>query len=226
MADIPDLWWSPTAGVVQKLESGWRVMADLRDQAAAAESDRDAARSDREELRSERDVLTYELEDAQQHARNVAAQRDVEHRAFVEAAAERDALQARLDEIRTVLAEDAATRARFQVDTSTSYGPRFLSRIRAIVERAALQGDQPAEPKCICRKFVDTGGFRLADLCCPVHGVNGTEPGDGPDDRCHHGRPAPCPECTGLVEPTVTPPDPSGRIVNGGPIQPFTDTDG
>jgi hypothetical protein len=36
------------------------------------------------------DKLTAELEDIRQHARNVAAQRDVEHRAFVEAAAERD----------------------------------------------------------------------------------------------------------------------------------------
>lgn len=60
---------------------------------------------------------------------------------LVEAAAnvraERDEARARLDEINKVLAEDAATRARFQVDTSTSYGPRFLSRIRAILARPA-----------------------------------------------------------------------------------------
>jgi hypothetical protein len=34
-------------------------------------------------------------------------------------------------------------------------------------------------PRCICPRFSDTGGFRIADLCCPVHGVDGTDPGDG-----------------------------------------------
>lgn len=33
--------------------------------------------------------------------------------------------------------------------------------------------------RCICPRFTDTGGFRIADLACPVHGVDGTEPGDG-----------------------------------------------
>jgi hypothetical protein len=32
---------------------------------------------------------------------------------------------------------------------------------------------------CICPMFRDTGGFRIADLTCPVHGVHGTDPGDG-----------------------------------------------
>lgn len=31
---------------------------------------------------------------------------------------------------------------------------------------------------CICIQFKDTGGFRIADLTCPVHGVGGTSPGD------------------------------------------------
>jgi hypothetical protein len=31
---------------------------------------------------------------------------------------------------------------------------------------------------CICPIFSDTGGFRIADLCCPVHGIDGTETGD------------------------------------------------
>ena len=35
-------------------------------------------------------------------------------------------------------------------------------------------------PKCNCPRFSDTGGFRIADLTCPIHGVNGTDPGDGP----------------------------------------------
>ena len=33
---------------------------------------------------------------------------------------------------------------------------------------------------CICTMFRDTGGFRIADLLCPVHGVDGMVPGDGP----------------------------------------------
>ena len=32
---------------------------------------------------------------------------------------------------------------------------------------------------CICVQFRDTGGFRIADLTCPVHGVDGGSPGDG-----------------------------------------------
>lgn len=33
--------------------------------------------------------------------------------------------------------------------------------------------------KCICPRFKDTGGYRIADLCCPIHGISGTNPGDG-----------------------------------------------
>ena len=33
--------------------------------------------------------------------------------------------------------------------------------------------------RCNCPRFSDTGGFRIADLTCPVHGVSGTDPGDG-----------------------------------------------
>lgn len=32
---------------------------------------------------------------------------------------------------------------------------------------------------CICPQFVDIGERRIADLTCPVHGVDGTDPGDG-----------------------------------------------
>lgn len=32
---------------------------------------------------------------------------------------------------------------------------------------------------CICPRFSDTGGFRVSDLCCSIHGVNGSDPGDG-----------------------------------------------
>lgn len=32
---------------------------------------------------------------------------------------------------------------------------------------------------CICPQFTDIGERRIADLTCPVHGVDGAEPGDG-----------------------------------------------
>lgn len=44
-------------------------------------------------------------------------------------------------------------------------------------DETAATGNEP--PRCICMRFSDTGGFRIADLCCPVHGAGGTEPGDG-----------------------------------------------
>lgn len=37
----------------------------------------------------------------------------------------------------------------------------------------------PRPTGCICPMFQDTGGFRIADLACPVHGVGGSDPGDG-----------------------------------------------
>lgn len=33
--------------------------------------------------------------------------------------------------------------------------------------------------RCICPRFRDAGGFRIADFACPIHGPRGTEPGDG-----------------------------------------------
>lgn len=40
--------------------------------------------------------------------------------------------------------------------------------------------DPPAAAaECICRRLRDTGGYRIAGLCCPVHGARGTDPGDG-----------------------------------------------
>lgn len=32
---------------------------------------------------------------------------------------------------------------------------------------------------CNCPMFTDIGEARIADLTCPVHGVEGTDPGDG-----------------------------------------------
>jgi hypothetical protein len=42
-----------------------------------------------------------------------------------------------------------------------------------------VAGAATAASRCVCPRFGDTGGFRIADLCCPVHGTNGTDPGDG-----------------------------------------------
>ena len=42
----------------------------------------------------------------------------------------------RIDQIREVVDEYESIRSRFQVDTTTSYGPRFLNRIRAILDSA------------------------------------------------------------------------------------------
>lgn len=42
--------------------------------------------------------------------------------------------------------------------------------------------DDEATPSCICPRFTDTGGFRIADLACPIHGVGGSRPGDGPEE--------------------------------------------
>jgi hypothetical protein len=52
----------------------------------------------------------------------------------------------------------------------------FVSRVEAVV--TTIKAAPPVEP-CICPRFTDTGGFRIADLTCPVHGVGGTSPGDG-----------------------------------------------
>lgn len=36
----------------------------------------------------------------------------------------------------------------------------------------------PVKKVCVCIEFSDTAGYRIADLTCPVHGVEGTDPGD------------------------------------------------
>lgn len=51
------------------------------------------------------------------------------------------------------------------------------SNIVGLPEGSAVSS---TEPTCICKRFRDTGGYRIADLTCPIHGVEGTDPGDGP----------------------------------------------
>lgn len=61
------------------------------------------------------------------------------------------------------------------------------SERRMDIARAALAGRGGAEPDerfpfhvegCICPRFNDVAPNLIADLTCPVHGVNGTDPGD------------------------------------------------
>jgi hypothetical protein len=65
--------------------------------------------------------------------------------------------------------------AQYLIDRGTHAD--FAAFADLLREGGAEPGPQAAE--CICVRFRDTGGFRIADLACPVHGVNGTEPGDG-----------------------------------------------
>lgn len=51
---------------------------------------------------------------------------------------------------------------------------------------------------CICPYFTDTNNFRIADLGCPVHGVNGVSA--QPDDEWD-----PCPSCGGSGKQRMVP---------------------
>lgn len=102
---------------------------------------------------------TAQLEDLRQHARNVAAQRDVEHAAFVDAANDRDRLSLLLRGMarklvatrsERVTLERILSKERRRVDTAlqlihvfTATGPHFLSPDETRAVRAALVGDQP-----------------------------------------------------------------------------------
>ncbi len=65
---------------------------------------------------------------------------------------------------------------------------------------STCNGTDKVRPKdCVCPMFADTKGFRIADLTCPVHGVSGSEPGDGQWTVC--------PDCV------------SGRVTQQGTIK-------
>jgi hypothetical protein len=97
---------------------------------------------------------------------------------------ERNLERARVDRL------EAEVRAlRSVVDAVRQWGPHTPRRVtRALQALAATDrpptwraghGPEPPTGTCICPRFKDTGGFRIADLACPVHGVDGTDPGDG-----------------------------------------------
>lgn len=50
---------------------------------------------------------------------------------------------------------------------------------RVVPVPPAPTGDYVRPEGCNCPMFSDTGGFRLADLTCSVHGALGSDPGDG-----------------------------------------------
>jgi hypothetical protein len=50
-------------------------------------------------------------------------------------------------------------------------------------------GDGHIRPEgCNCPLFKDVFPFRMADLTCPVHGVEGMDPGDGEWEVPSHGQ--------------------------------------
>ena len=70
-------------------------------------------------------------------------------------------------------------------DTSARTPPPNEEPLRWVCGHTEYEEDGPCDeparvpPSCICSRFSDTGGFRIADLTCPVHGVGGSHPGDG-----------------------------------------------
>lgn len=62
----------------------------------------------------------------------------------------------------------------------TMLTPAVAQRLCAAL--AAHDTPPPAAQPCTCPRFRDTGGLRIADLGCPIHGVDGSDPGDGPRD--------------------------------------------
>jgi hypothetical protein len=89
-----------------------------------------------------------------------------------------------------------------------SYQEAF-ARTVAMLSGDPGSGADAAPAACICKHFRDTGGVRVGDLCCPVHGVDGPEPTDGPWDGCaahgahpHDGmRCLDCPDCAAGTAP-------------------------
>jgi hypothetical protein len=70
-----------------------------------------------------------------------------------------------------------AEHARVRVETARNLASGALIKLGA-----SGQHDAADPAACICVRFRDTGGFRVGDPCCPVHGVDGTGPLDGPWD--------------------------------------------
>ena len=56
----------------------------------------------------------------------------------------------------------------------------LVRRLREMVVASEADNPRFIRPEgCICTQFSDIGERRVADLLCPVHGEDGTDPGDG-----------------------------------------------
>ncbi len=67
---------------------------------------------------------------------------------------------------------------------------RLCDEMIAAAREASIPASRPLDPKfphhiegCICPRFKDIAPDLIADLTCPVHGVNGTNPGDVLSER-------------------------------------------
>ena len=110
-----------------------------------------------------------------------AAECDIEHMASNPLAA-LDALLAEVD------------RRELERNVAVSFIPAArvedYKRRLALVLAAAGSPTGEETPRCICPRFGDLAeGTIVADLTCPIHGVNGTDPGDViPGWPGHYGR--------------------------------------
>lgn len=50
-------------------------------------------------------------------------------------------------------------------------------RLLSLIAEALIQREENSR-RCICPRFEDIAPNRIADLTCPIHGVDGTNPGD------------------------------------------------
>jgi hypothetical protein len=98
----------------------------------------------------------------------VEAERDEARAALAAAEAERDALRTRIAE-----ALDLVNRL-YNAGQLGAINAEWMIRRTLSVEAAGMEGGG----ECVCPKFNDTGGYRIADRACPIHGVKGSNPGD------------------------------------------------
>jgi hypothetical protein len=96
----------------------------------------------------------------------------------VTARAAEDPRMVLLEDAWTLICELAAGGHQGVAGEVSSWRERYEQAVREHAGQLAAKASAPKA--CICPRFPDTGGCRVGDLTCPVHGVNGTEPLDGP----------------------------------------------
>ena len=74
-------------------------------------------------------------------------------------------------------AEVTSYALRYLADDCEDHRPLMAARMRQIAD--LIDGVKNTGDVCTCPRFRDLpAGTIIADLTCPVHGVNGTDPGD------------------------------------------------